>query len=105
MKIKTKPRELTTTEWFHIRELRGTKMTGQHMHHARLVPVDSKNPSFVKGVGPVYYWCMGQQPDARTIKKIERHCPVKAALAYLKHYEYSSRGRNTNNFNRPKKRT
>lgn len=87
-----KPRLLTKEEWFHIRTLRGQKMTGQSAHRTHSVPIDLKNPSFVRGVGDTYYWCMGTQPDKEIIEKIARRCPIKAAEAYLAIYEYNPPG-------------
>jgi hypothetical protein len=86
-----KPRLITKDEWFAIRTGRGQAMTGQHPHRTELVPIDPKDPTFVRGAGKTYYWCMGQQPDKETIERIARRCPVKAAEAYLRVYEFNRR--------------
>ena len=83
-----KPRLITASEWHHIRALRGSKMTGQPAHHTGFKVIDPKNPSFGRGIGKTYYWSMGQQPDAETIDRIARRCPIKAAQAYLAVYEH-----------------
>ena len=81
-----KARLLTKQEWHRVRAARGEAMTGQHAHRAKSVPIDPANPTFVRGVGKTYYWCMGNQPDEQIIAVIGRHCPIKAAKAYLTHY-------------------
>lgn len=82
-----KLRELTADEWFHIRTLRSQDMTGQNAHRTKHVPINSIDPTYVRGAGKTYHWCMGLQPDKGTIKKIARRCPIKAAEAYLAMFE------------------
>lgn len=82
-----KPRELTSEEWFHIRTLRGAAMTGQQPHRTELIPIDPKDPTYVRGAGKTYYWCMGEQPGKDVIDLIARRCPLKAAKAFLTVFE------------------
>lgn len=85
-------REINKAEWFEVRTARGRVMTGQQAHRTKLVPIDPANPTYVRGAGKTYYWCMGTQPDQDVIKKIARRCPIKAAEAYLAHYNHVPAG-------------
>jgi len=45
---------------------------------------------------------MGNQPDEQIIAVIGRHCPIKAAKAYLTHYAKNERnGWDSASFDRP----
>jgi len=66
---------LTPAEWRVVRTHRGRNMTGQ--------------PALTTDDGKTYYWCYGTQPDKKALRKIARKCPVKAAMAYLRLYEYN----------------
>lgn len=85
---KTTLYALTDEEWFEIRTGRGCVLTGQSAHRTHHEPWPAGQNTYVRGIGDTYYWCMGAQPDAKTIKLIARDCPVAAAYAYLEHYEY-----------------
>lgn len=83
-----KPRSITAAEWHHIRTLRGSKMTGQPAHRTGSKVIDPKDPTFARGTGKTYYWCMGQQPSPEERDRIARRCPIKAAQAYLAVYAH-----------------
>jgi hypothetical protein len=102
--MKTKPRLLTAEEWFSIRTCRGVAMTGQNAHRTDHVPIKGSLPTYVRGVGKTYYWCMGLQPDKTVIDKIARRCPVKAAAAFLAHFERNDPKAWPQNFVRPVQR-
>lgn len=80
---------LTAEEWFMVRTVRGAKMTGQTAFRTSSKSIKASDPTYVRGTGKTYYWCYGQQPEKAVVDLIARRCPVKAAEAYLRHFEYN----------------